>query len=199
MRFVPLPARTLELSCHSAFIRLGSIRDWRYYCNGVLQRNKRVYGTCNILHIIHFSIHDWSLDVPDFYFTGDDYRYRFDLGAKRRFIDRLRARFNSDVNYKGRVLKWDTVIQEKTTELSRFLIGKSQEVNFMEPCLILERSDDLAIRKRILSLSQEDAGKLGIEKSTLHYLRKKAGYRASFQVYTKVRERLETPVTTDWN
>jgi len=24
------------------------------------------------------------LDVPDFYFTGDDYRYRFDTEAKRR-------------------------------------------------------------------------------------------------------------------
>ena len=37
------------------------------------------------------------LDLPDFYFTGDDYRYRFEPEAKRRILDLLRERFNSGV------------------------------------------------------------------------------------------------------
>ena len=135
-----------------------------------------------------------ALDVHHFYFTGDDYRYRFEEEAKRRFIDLLREQFNSGVIYKCRVLKWNTAIEQKATELSKFLIGKSREVNFMEPCPILKRSDDLALRKRILSFSQQETGKLGIGKSTLHYLRKKASHKASFQVYPKVLERLETHV-----
>jgi CRISPR-associated protein Cas1 len=51
------------------------------------------------------------LDLPNFYFTGDDYRYRFEPEAKQRFIDLIRERFNAGVNHDGRVLKWDTVIQ----------------------------------------------------------------------------------------
>jgi CRISPR-associated protein Cas1 len=62
-----------------------------------------------------------TLELHDFYFTGDDYRYRFELDAKRRFIEVLRARFNSGVVYKGRVTKWDTIVQEKTSELARYI------------------------------------------------------------------------------
>src|SRR5208282_5145618 len=91
-----------------------------------------------------------SLDVPHFYFTGDDYRYRFDAEAKTRFLNLLREQFNSGVKYNGRVLKWDTVIERKATELSRFLIRRSREIEFIEPCPILERSDNLKIRKHIL-------------------------------------------------
>ncbi len=59
------------------------------------------------------------LDLPDFYFTGDDYRYRFEILAKRRFLDLLRERFSAGVKYDGRMLKWDTVIEQKKRPSSR--------------------------------------------------------------------------------
>jgi hypothetical protein len=46
----------------------------------------------------------------------------FEVDAKERFIEVLRQRFNIGATYKGRILKWDTVIQEKTSELARYLI-----------------------------------------------------------------------------
>src|SRR5208282_2280596 len=95
-----------------------------------------------------------SLNVPDFYFTGDDYRYRFDAEAKTRFLNLLREEFNSGVEYNGRVLKWDTVIERKATELSRFLSGRSREIDFIEPSPNLERWDSLGVRRAILSLTQ---------------------------------------------
>jgi CRISPR-associated protein Cas1 len=134
-----------------------------------------------------------SLDVPNFFFTGDDYRYRFDAEAKTRFLDLLREQFNSGVKYNGRVLKWDTVIEQKATELSRFLSGKSRDLNFIEPSPILERSDNLEVRKTILSLTQKEAGDLGIGKSTLHYLRRNAKASEPFAVYGKVRNKLRVP------
>jgi CRISPR-associated protein Cas1 len=63
------------------------------------------------------------LDLPDFYFTGDDYRYRFEPEAKQRFLDLLRDRFNSGITYKGCGLKWDTVIEQKAVELGRHLVS----------------------------------------------------------------------------
>jgi hypothetical protein len=51
------------------------------------------------------------LDLPDFYFTGDDYRYRFQIEAKRRFLDLLRERFNLGVGYNSHTLRWDIVIE----------------------------------------------------------------------------------------
>jgi len=137
-----------------------------------------------------------SLDVHHFYFTGDDYRYRFDVEAKARFLNLLREQFNSGVKYNRRVLKWDTVIEQKASELSRFLSGKSGEIDFIEPSPILERSDSLEIRKAILSLTQKKAGNLGIGKSTLHYLRKNAKNDVPFKSYRKIREKIQA-VTAD--
>jgi CRISPR-associated protein Cas1 len=104
------------------------------------------------LSVVHAFESD-VLDLHDFYFTGDDYRYRFEPEAKQRFIGLLRDRFNAGVEYKGRVLKWDTVIEQKTNELGRFLIGRSQSIEFLEPSPKLERTDNRALRNTILNNS----------------------------------------------
>lgn len=130
------------------------------------------------------------LDLPDFYFTGDDYRYRFEAEAKERFLDLLRRQFNSGVRYKGRALKWDTVIEQKTTELGRHLMGGNGRLDFSEPSPNLRTQDDKYVRKRILGLSQPEARRLGIGKGTLHYLRNKARGERSFVISRKILDRL---------
>jgi CRISPR-associated protein Cas1 len=130
------------------------------------------------------------LDLPDFYFTGDDYRYRFEPEAKQRFLDLLRERFNSGVRYKGRVLKWDTVIEQKTIELSFFMARKSNTMGFEEPAPTLERQDNNKLRTKIQRLTQSDGKRIGIGKSTLHYLRRKARNERPFTVYRKVIRRM---------
>jgi len=131
-----------------------------------------------------------TVDLKDFYFTGDDYRYHIEIEAKRRYLQLLRDRFNSGVSYKGRVLKWDTVIEQKTMELARYLTGKSKVLDLSGPKTVLDRTDSLELRKRILSLSMSEAQKLGIEKSTLHYLCRNASTDRSFKVYRKIYEKL---------
>jgi CRISPR-associated protein Cas1 len=73
-----------------------------------------------------------ALDLPDFYFTGDDYRYRFETEARERFLDLLRERYNTGARYMGRNLKWDTVIEHKAVELGRYLDGRSSKLDFSE-------------------------------------------------------------------
>ena len=133
------------------------------------------------------------LHLPDFYFTGDDYRYRFDPEAKQRFLDLLRERFNSGVKYRGRAFKWDTVIELKTAELGRYLVGRTGRLDFSDPSPDLRRLDDSKLRKRSLGLTQQEARRLGIGKSTLHYLRKKEKNHGSVRLYSKVRRKLMWP------
>jgi len=90
------------------------------------------------------------LDLRDFYFAGDDYRYRIEVSAKRRFLELLKSRFNLCVKYKGRMWKWDTILLNKAQELARFLLDKSKQIDFVEPRPSLQRSDTLDLRKRIL-------------------------------------------------
>src|SRR5208283_1086538 len=123
-------------------------------------------------------------------FVESDYRYMFEYDAKGEFLRILREAFNSGVKYKGKVMKWDTVISEKCVELGRFLTVKSQTLDFNEPTLVFEKPDSKALREAIQNLTQSKASKLGIGKSTLHYLRKRAGSKQSFRVYTRIREKM---------
>lgn len=108
--------------------------------------------------------------------------------TKRR--DNGRRRFNSGVSYKGRVLKWDTVIEQKTMELARYLTGKSKLLDLSGPKPEFDRTDSLELRKRILSVSQSEMKRIGISKSTFHYLRKNVEGNMPFRVYTKTQEKL---------
>jgi CRISPR-associated protein Cas1 len=131
-----------------------------------------------------------ALDLKNFYFTGDDYRYRFEMEAKQRFIDLIRQRFNAGVTYKGRVLKWDTILEQKTNELGRFVVGKSPTLNFVDPAPKLERQDNHKLRTKILALTQSEAKQLGVGKSTFHYLRTRARSKQCIRVSRKVKERM---------
>jgi CRISPR-associated protein Cas1 len=143
------------------------------------------------LSVIH-AFESGMLDLHDFFFTGDDYRYRFEPEAKVRFIGVLRERFNSGVKYRRRVLKWDTVIEQKTLELSRFLVGKFSRLDFIEPSPTLERFDNMEFRERIKVLTCEEAKKAGIDKSTLYTLRQHARKESPFKLYRKTLEKLQS-------
>jgi CRISPR-associated protein Cas1 len=131
-----------------------------------------------------------ALKLSDFYFTGDDYRYRFEMEAKQRFIGILRDRFNVGITYKGRLLKWDSVILEKTSELGKSLTFPSRVLDFSKPASTLERTDNNLIRAKILHLTQSEARNRGIGKSTLHYLRQKASGNGLFHVCAKTLSKL---------
>ena len=67
------------------------------------------------------------VDLPDFYFTGDDCRYCFETQGKRRFLDLLRRRFNSGTRCNGRILTWNTIIEQKAMELGSFPLASPQD------------------------------------------------------------------------
>jgi CRISPR-associated protein Cas1 len=131
-----------------------------------------------------------AVDMKDFYFTGDDYSYKIEIEAKRRFLQLLKKRFNSGIKYKGKTWMWDTVILSKTQELASFLLDKTRQIDFIEPRLGLQRRDTQELRRRILELTQREAKELGIGKGTLHYLRINAEKTKPFKLYRKVAARL---------
>ena len=143
---------------------------------------------CDVIVIEAFE--SGAVDLRDFYFTDNDYTYHLDVEAKERFRHFIKDKFNVGVQYRGKTWKWDTIIVKKTQELARFLLGKSECLDFMEPSSSLERSDTQELRSRILELTQSEARELGIGKSTLHYLRKHAQRDKSFKVYRPVLEKL---------
>jgi hypothetical protein len=87
-------------------------------------------------------------------------------------------------------MKCDTIMEQKTIELSRFLTLKSRIVDFAEPTPALQRDDSRELRARILALTSADAKRLGIGRSTFHYLRKRTISHGQTRVYAKTLRRI---------
>ena len=152
----------------SAFGFLHEFSDYQTKQSLVYDLQEPFRWLCDVTTIEAFE--SGTLDMKDFYFMGDDYRYHIELEAKRRFLELIKKKFNAGVRYKGKIWKWDTIILSKTQELGRFLLGKSVSVDFSGPTLNLCRNDNRELRGRIMSLSSREARKLDIGKSTLHYI-----------------------------
>jgi CRISPR-associated protein Cas1 len=128
----------------------------------------------------------------DFYFTGGDYRLRIKPPLLDRYAELLREQFNSGVTYDGKRVTWDTLILRKCQELARYLLGNTAKFDLVNPKPTLDREDAQVLKKKIQSLSGAEARKLGLNKSTLHYLRKRARDRKPFKVYEPVLEKLSS-------
>jgi CRISPR-associated protein Cas1 len=126
----------------------------------------------------------------DFYFTGGDYRLRIKPPLLDRYADLLREQFNSGVMYYGKRLPWDTLILRKCQELARYLLGKAVGFDPKTPRPVLQRLDTRILRKKILSLSGPEARRLGLSKSTAHYLKKRSIDDKPFRVYEPVLAKL---------
>lgn len=70
-----------------------------------------------------------QLGIGDFYFTGDDYTYRFMPDPKVRFLRQLRLQFTNDIA-STKPTNWSAQIQEKTQALGRCLIDPSKKLDF---------------------------------------------------------------------
>jgi CRISPR-associated protein Cas1 len=127
----------------------------------------------------------------------DDQKFQQKLEHERFTAGIVREANEATACPKWRAFKWDTVIEQKTVELGRYLIGRTGRLDLSEPSPNLRVRDDKYLRRRILALTQQEAQRLGVGKSTLHYLRKNAESERSFRVNRGVREKLGHVTTSN--
>lgn len=59
------------------------------------------------------------------------------------------------------------------------------------PHVEINRDDNLLLREKILSMSPEERKKLGINKSTLWYLKKNVSSKDKIKIYDKVLQKMK--------
>ena len=81
------------------------------------------------------------------------------------------------------------MIEQKTIELGRFIASPSSRLDFSDPSPRL-MSNEQGLRRKVVRMTSSEARRVGIGKSTLHYLREKASDSTrSFRVYRKIQKR----------
>jgi CRISPR-associated protein Cas1 len=127
--------------------------------------------------------------TKDFY-RLDNYVLRLKPEAVKKLLAALQIKFNSTVQYRGKRYGWDTVMRLKCQELASYIFNRQSELDFESPSPLLPRDDSQAVKKRILSFSIADAGRLGIRKNTLWYLQKRSRTRKPLKTYSTITNKI---------
>jgi len=122
----------------------------------------------------------------------ENYNIKLKPSGAKKLVQEVEAAFSQRVFYRDGNRAWAYIIMMKANELAQYLMGKHNALDFSKPSLELTREDDFELRQKILGLTHTEAKQLGIIKSELHYLRKKARSEKPFYVQKRVRERIMT-------
>jgi CRISPR-associated protein Cas1 len=184
----------LESQCHRAINAAGMDTHVGFVHEIIAGKTPLVYDLqepfrCLIDMAIVSGLEKNVFKKSDFIRT-ENYNIRLRPSSAKKLVKEVGMVFNDRVNYRGGERTWTHVIMMKANELGLYLQGKRKSIDFSEPAFIPERTDDHELRQKILSLSQSEANKLGIGKSSLHYLRKHAKSDRPFKVYKSVKKRL---------
>jgi CRISPR-associated protein Cas1 len=82
-------------------------------------------------------------------------------------------------------------LYDHISQLAQYIADKKKTLEFVIPHVKINRDDDLLIREKILSMSPEERKKLGINKSTLWYLKKNISSKNKIKIYDKVLQKMK--------
>ena len=116
----------------------------------------------------------------------ENYHTRLGEDVAKKLIEKINSNFNAKYNYKNnKQYSYQIILQDNLQQLSNFILEKKKEFDFSIPKMKSNRNDNLELRERILSMSTEERKQLGINKSTLWYMKKRLKENISSNFYLK--------------
>ena len=77
-------------------------------------------------------------------------------------------------------------MQDNLQQLANFVVEKKKDFEFVIPKMNLNRNDNVELRERILNMTSEERKQLGINKSTLWYIKKNLSEGKTPKIYEKI-------------
>jgi len=117
----------------------------------------------------------------------ENYHTRLGEDVAKLLIAKINSNFNARYNYKnGKQYSYPIILQDNLQQLSNFIIDKNKEFDFVIPKMKLNRNDNLELRDKILNMSSDERKRLGINKSTLWYIKKNLSEKKTFNISEKI-------------
>jgi CRISPR-associated protein Cas1 len=127
----------------------------------------------------------------DFIIT-ENYHTRLGENVAKLLIEKINSNFNARYNYKnGKNYSYQVILQDNLQQLSNFIVDKKKEFDFIIPKINLNRSDNLELRDKILSIDEGKRKRLDINKSTLWYIKKNISEGKPTKMYKKIITRMD--------
>ena len=127
-----------------------------------------------------------KIKKSDFIIT-ENYHTRLGESVAKLLIEKINSNFNSKYNYKNnKRYSYQIILQDNLQQLSNFIVDKEKEFDFDIPKIKLNRNDDVELREKILKMTTKERERLGINKSTLWYIKKNLSEGKTPKIYEKI-------------
>jgi len=131
-----------------------------------------------------------KIKKSDFTIT-ENYHIRLGEDIAKLLIEEINSNFNAKYNYKnGKNYSYQVILQDNLQQLSNFIVDKKKEFDFVIPKIKSNRNDSVELRDKILNMTPEIRKKLGINKSTLWYIKKNLIENKKSKIYDKTITRI---------
>ena len=128
----------------------------------------------------------------DFIIT-ENYHTRLGEDVAKLLIEKINSNLNTKYNYKnGKNYSYQIILSNNLQQFGNFISEKKKEFEFNIPAIRLNRNVDLELREKILNLSAEERKKLGINKSTLWYIKNNLKEGKTINIYDKILSKIQT-------
>lgn len=135
-------------------------------------------------------LEDQTLKKSDFIIT-ENYHTRLRETSAKLLIEKIRNNFNLKVPYKGKNFAYQNILYDTITQLAHFISDKKKTVDCTIPKLKINRDDTMILKEKLLSMTPEERRKLGINKSTLWYIKKNLESRDKIKIYDKILKKVK--------
>ena len=127
-----------------------------------------------------------KIKKSDFIIT-ENYHTRLGEDVAKMLIKKINVNFDSKHNYKNeKNYSYQIILQDNLQKFANFIVGKKKEFDFLIPKMKLTRNDELELRKKILNMTHDERKMLGINKSTLWYIKKSLSEGKTPKIYKKI-------------
>ena len=127
-----------------------------------------------------------KIKKSDFIIT-ENYHTRLGEDVAKLLIEKINSNFNAKCNYRnGKHYSYQIILQDNLQQLSNFIMDKKKEFEFVVPKMKLNRNDNVELKEKILKMTTEERKSLGINKSTLWYIKKNLSEGKTPIIYQKI-------------
>ena len=127
-----------------------------------------------------------KIKKSDFIIT-ENYHTRLGEDVAKLLIEKINSNFNSKYNYKNnKQYSYQIILQDNLQQLANFIMDKKKEHGFNIPKLKLNRNDNLELKEKVLRMTVAERERLGINKSTLWYIKKNLSEGKTPKIYQKI-------------
>lgn len=127
-----------------------------------------------------------KIKKSDFIIT-ENYHIRLRVHVAKMLIEKINLNFNLKAPYKNsKNHTYQNILQDNVQQLANFISEKKKGMEFFIPKRKIYRNDELDIQKKILTMTPDERRKLGINKSTLWYIKKNISDGKTSKIYSKI-------------